>query len=775
MKRLLNFIRFFTFIEQVGLILFCAFCVFAQTSQYPNSIAGPQQLGVVANGVTGTLNNSLTTSSTSANITNGTCTLGGQATTCSVAFQPYMFVTIQNEIMQICSIGSGTGVTILNFGILGSACPSISGRGLDGTQIAAHTTPSFPNKITVYNNITAWTHMADSAEIQAIETNVIGSSLSVKSFGAKCDGGITDDTVAIQASIDYFVNAGKGGTLTFPKDGLCGISPPYITIRPTAAGLTLQGLGTIPSGVYSAGAGSGGVVAIGSSSNLPIFNVLAGEIRFTNMYIDAAAKAKIGIQNVLNNSGLVEHTIVRNTSGDGITVCNECTPVMSILSGGGVGATSATLDSTSPYGVIVNGPGICTGGVIFGYGTANTETRAITSGAGVNPITWATPLLHAQTTAICHGNDDFLKILNYRDLIPGGWGLHVVAGGDSNGITVLYRQSNNATSGGDLWESGSNATDLFGGYEGGSGPAIQLGITSSTFGGPAFGRFGLFSDAEQSNSLYNSIVSVCGSGSNTIFTRVSTDLQYATSASTSPLPNSCPAYPNGTSDIGIGTNNSDGQFIVQTASGQLQFDTNNSTWLSFADKAGTILASLIKSAVTAGGMEVSKDSTFGTGFQFAVSDKTQPAYKTVIGVNHDGTYGWMGCTVWGSSTIPCKYNPTGGANVFGTGGFTSMGTLGKNISLTATNYIASETGSNNAIAVTFNDPFGTAIPLNAGLRIIVHLAHTLQAGANTLTFNGVTKNIVSGSNYGSNIGTAYIVGSDVDLLYDNGVWMAMGR
>jgi len=182
--------------KTLTILLFSTGLLFGQTSQFPSSIATRQQLGVVANGVSGTLNNSLTTGSTSANITNGTCFLAGQVTPCSSAFQPNMFITIQNEIMQICSIGSATGVTVLNFGILGSSCPSISGRGLDGTQIASHTTPSFPNTITVYNNITAWTHMADSAEIIGVESAINSVNCILPAYNG------TNDDTNIQAAID---------------------------------------------------------------------------------------------------------------------------------------------------------------------------------------------------------------------------------------------------------------------------------------------------------------------------------------------------------------------------------------------------------------------------------------------------------------------------------------------------------------------------------------------------------------------------------------------
>lgn len=85
---------------------------------------------------------------------------------------------------------------------------------------------------------------------------------------------------------------------------------------------------------------------------------------------------------------------------------------------------------------------------------------------------------------------------------------------------------------------------------------------------------------------------------------------------------------------------------------------------------------------------------------------------------------------------------------------------------TAANYIATESGSNNAIAGALTDASGVNVALAAGLRVIVQLAHSLQAGANTFVFNGTSKNIKSHFNVANNIATAYAATGAIELLYD---------
>lgn len=78
-----------------------------------------------------------------------------------------------------------------------------------------------------------------------------------------------------------------------------------------------------------------------------------------------------------------------------------------------------------------------------------------------------------------------------------------------------------------------------------------------------------------------------------------------------------------------------------------------------------------------------------------------------------------------------------------------------------TNLMATETGGNNALVTA------GPVALVAGLRITVPLNHSLQAGANTLNYNGGgALAIKSIRNPANDIGAAYVAGGFVTLLYD---------
>jgi hypothetical protein len=113
----------------------------------------------------------------------------------------------------------------------------------------------------------------------------------------------------------------------------------------------------------------------------------------------------------------------------------------------------------------------------------------------------------------------------------------------------------------------------------------------------------------------------------------------------------------------------------------------------------------------------------------------------------------------GSANIPCEFR--GSSYWFGLGP-TSVREL---------NYIASETGSNNAIAGALS-----GVSLTAGLRVTIKLAHTLQAGANTFNYNaGGAVAIKSSRNVANNIGTAYAATGTVSLQYDGTQWVDVSQ
>ncbi len=106
-------------------------------------------------------------------------------------------------------------------------------------------------------------------------------------------------------------------------------------------------------------------------------------------------------------------------------------------------------------------------------------------------------------------------------------------------------------------------------------------------------------------------------------------------------------------------------------------------------------------------------------------------------------------------------------------GRTSVATFA---ALQTENYIASETGANNAIAGALVDAVAVAVPLATGLKVVVQLAHTLQAGANTFNLNGGgALGIKSSRNVANNIGTAYAATGVIILLYDGTRWLDVSQ
>ena len=130
-----------------------------------------------------------------------------------------------------------------------------------------------------------------------------------------------------------------------------------------------------------------------------------------------------------------------------------------------------------------------------------------------------------------------------------------------------------------------------------------------------------------------------------------------------------------------------------------------------------------------------------------------------------------------SKGIGCNYTKTtqSRANKFNTGTTTAPVFTVLNVG-NLTNYIATENGANNAIAGTLTDSSGTNITLVAGVRVLIKLAHTLQAGANTFNLNGGgAVAIKSHLDVANDIATAYAVGSIVSLVYDGTQWQDLSQ
>jgi len=87
-------------------------------------------------------------------------------------------------------------------------------------------------------------------------------------------------------------------------------------------------------------------------------------------------------------------------------------------------------------------------------------------------------------------------------------------------------------------------------------------------------------------------------------------------------------------------------------------------------------------------------------------------------------------------------------------------------------YTADEsTGANNALVAT-----QIGLPLIKGLGLSIKLAHSLQAGSNTLAYaSGSALAIKSARNPANNIGTAYVSGGIINLRYDGTQWLDLSQ
>lgn len=110
------------------------------------------------------------------------------------------------------------------------------------------------------------------------------------------------------------------------------------------------------------------------------------------------------------------------------------------------------------------------------------------------------------------------------------------------------------------------------------------------------------------------------------------------------------------------------------------------------------------------------------------------------------------------------------------GGVTSVVTL----NAVATSYSALNRTTGSAVAnapvATLVDASGVNVTVAVGLRILLTLADTLQAGANTLNLNSHGADAIKSHNNAANdIGTAYAATGVVDLYFDGTQWLDMSQ
>ena len=206
-----------------------------------------------------------------------------------------------------------------------------------------------------------------------------------------------------------------------------------------------------------------------------------------------------------------------------------------------------------------------------------------------------------------------------------------------------------------------------------------------------------------------------------------------------------------TAKLSIGGQTQTGTITLGTSSNTQEVDVGNgtgATTVKIADRS--TLSNTVEAASTATGAGLTDTVTLAAGNAAATGVKV-----VNILTGTPGTSGNNRMTMGGGSTTKVTTNAT------------------------ATEYLVPNFCAGSAVAnapvTTLTDASGANVTLQGGLRITLLLTAALQAGANTLTFNTVSKSIKSHLNPANDIGTVYASGGLVLLAYDGTQWQDMSQ
>lgn len=182
--------------RRLSIVLLIGALALAQnTANFPGAVPTNGNMGIASNRAQTTLTSGINTTATSIPVLSST------------GFKAGSFVTIDSEIIAVCSIPDGSH---LNVGV--SSCPNVDGRGTDtangGGAAASHLVNA-----AVQGRVVAWHLNQATAEIRAIATKLHNEVVSPKDYGALGDGS-TDDTTALQAAVNQAQSV--GGVLYVP-------------------------------------------------------------------------------------------------------------------------------------------------------------------------------------------------------------------------------------------------------------------------------------------------------------------------------------------------------------------------------------------------------------------------------------------------------------------------------------------------------------------------------------------------------------------------------
>lgn len=204
-------------LKQTILMLLGAAVLIAQnpnSAKFPASIAADKNLNVQVNNLTGTTSASMVSGDTQVSV--GSCT----------GVVNDMNVTIDNEILHVCSCSAGT----MKFGI--SACGNTDGRGIDGTSAASHV-----SGVTWFGYLIAMDHNQTAAEVKALEAE-FEPGVTTLTDGATITWALGNH-VNQQAKITFTVHSGSR-TLNITNPTTVGYYTLYVVQDGTGGeGLTL--------------------------------------------------------------------------------------------------------------------------------------------------------------------------------------------------------------------------------------------------------------------------------------------------------------------------------------------------------------------------------------------------------------------------------------------------------------------------------------------------------------------------------------------------------
>jgi hypothetical protein len=291
----------------------------AQTPVFPGGVATDSALGVARNNISDQLTSGLSATGTSMTVLSG------------AGIVPNMLLSLNKnapapEIVWVCQVvGTTVGTTIT---IGKGTCPSVNGRGIDGTVATAHVEGE-----SVMNVPVSWYSNALRVEVEALEAQAIG-------------GGGTGGSGPFLSALNYnFTAQTPGGSITASIINT-------VTLTPVPAGVNGADAGHM---LYLSG-GTGTAEAVLISGGTAVSGTATGTIFFT------PAHAHSGAWTVTSAAaGIPEALQVLVTAGGGTVVAGGGT-ALTVNGNVSVAGTGLALHFLGSGATLANGASILMAG-----------------------------------------------------------------------------------------------------------------------------------------------------------------------------------------------------------------------------------------------------------------------------------------------------------------------------------------------------------------------------------------------------------------------------